>query len=128
MSVGARPETAGPSAAGAADSGQAAGPPDAAGRLLGRLSVLPALLVMSWLLAGFPLLFIGHFTPVLTLVLSVPVAVVLVPLGLRWIPGPSPEAWPARHPENARHRSKSARPGGRSPPWWRSRSRSAPIR
>ena len=35
MSVGARPETAGPSAAGAADSGHPAGPPDPAGRLLG---------------------------------------------------------------------------------------------
>jgi len=112
MSVGARPETAGPSAAGAADSGHAAGPPDTAGRLLGRLSVLPALLVMSWLLAGFPLLFIGHFTPVLTLVLSVLVAIVLVPLGLRWIPSPSPDAWPARHRDNARpqHQQRT--------PWW----------
>ena len=44
MSVGARPETAGPPAAG---TGLASGPPDAAGRLLGRLSVLPALLAMS---------------------------------------------------------------------------------
>ncbi len=106
MSVGARPETAGPPAAGAAaDRGQA-GPPDTAGRLLARLSVLPVLLVMSWLLAGFPLLFIGHFTPVLTLVLSAAVAVVLVPLGLRWIPGPSPEAWPARNP------------GKERTPWW----------
>ena len=112
MSVGARPETAGPSAAGAADSGHATGPPDAAGRLFGRLSVLPALLVMSWLLAGFPLLLIGHFTPVLTLVLSVLVAIVLVPLGLRWISSPSPDAWPARHPENARH------PKQERTPWW----------
>jgi len=112
MSVGARPETAGPSAAGAADSGLATGPPDAAGRLFGRLSVLPALLVMSWLLAGFPLLLIGHFTPVLTLVLSVLVAIVLVPLGLRWISSPSPDAWPARHPENARH------PKQERTPWW----------
>ena len=112
MSVGARPETAGPSAAGAADSGPAVAPPDTAGRLLTRLSVLPALLVMSWLLAGFPLLFIGHFTPVLTLVLSVLVAIVLVPLGLRWIPGPSPDAWPARHPGNARQQHKQRTP------WW----------
>jgi hypothetical protein len=108
MSVGARPETVGPPAAGAASGGQAADRPDTAGRLLGRLSVLPALLVMSWLLAGFPLLLIGHFTPVLTLVLSIPLAVVLVPLGLRWIPGPSPDAWPARHPERGKQRT----------PWW----------
>jgi hypothetical protein len=108
MSVGAQPETVGPPAAGAASGGQAAGRPDTAGRLFGRLSVLPALLVMSWLLAGFPLLLIGHFTPVLTLVVSVPLAVVLVPLGLRWIPGPSPDAWPARHPEQEKQRT----------PWW----------
>jgi hypothetical protein len=112
MSVGARSETAGPSAAGAADSGPTAGPPDTAGRLLARLSVLPALLVMSWLLAGFPLLLIGHFTPVLTLVLSVLVAIVLVPLGLRWIPSPSSDAWPARHPETARPQHKPRTP------WW----------
>nr|MDQ2815088.1 hypothetical protein [Actinomycetota bacterium] len=74
--------------------------------------VLPALLVMSWLLAGFPLLFIGHFTPVLTLVLSVLVAIVLLPLGLRWIPSASPDAWPARPPEQARH------PGKPRTPWW----------
>ncbi|MGO8894177.1 MAG: hypothetical protein ACLP8X_40885 [Streptosporangiaceae bacterium] len=108
MSVGAQPETAGPPAADAASGGRAAGRPDTAGRLLGQLSVLPALLVMSWLLAGFPLLLIGHFTPVLTLVVSVPLAVVLVPLGLRWIPGPSPDAWPARHPEQEKQRT----------PWW----------
>ena len=50
--------------------GQAPGPPsppDAAGRLLGRLSVLPALLAMAWLLAGLPLLLAGRFTPVLML-------------------------------------------------------------
>jgi hypothetical protein len=112
MSVGAQPETVGPSAADAADGGQAGGSPDAAGRLLGRLSVLPALLVMSWLLAGFPLLLIGHFSPVFTLVLSVLVAIVLVPLGLRWIPSPLPDAWPARHREKARDPEKARTP------WW----------
>ena len=61
MSTGARTEASGPSAAGVADGGgRAAGPPDAAGRLLGRLSVLPALLVMAWLLAGLPLLLGGR--------------------------------------------------------------------
>ncbi len=39
-------------------------------------------------------------------------AVVLVPLGLRWIPGPSPDAWPARRPETARQPER-----GRTP-WW----------
>jgi hypothetical protein len=107
MSVGAQPETAGSPAASATSGGQAAAAPaDTAGRLLGRLSVLPALLVMCWLLAGFPLLLIGHFTPVLTLALAVPIAAVLVPLGLRWISGPSPAAWPASHGEKTRT------------PWW----------
>jgi hypothetical protein len=111
MSVGARPETAGPPADGppaasTAGGERATGPADPAGRLLGRLSVLPALLVMSWLLAGFPLLLIGHLTPVLTLALAVPLAAVLVPLGLRWIPGPSPSAWPRAQAGKART------------PWW----------
>ena len=75
MSVGAQPETIGPSAAGAVGGGaRAAGRMDAAGRLLGRLSVLPALLAMTWLLATFPLLLAGHFTPVLALVVSLPLA------------------------------------------------------
>jgi hypothetical protein len=74
------------------------------------MSVLPALLVMTWLLATFPLLLVGHFTPVLTLVVSVPLAVVLVPLGLRWIPGPSPYAWPGRKPENHPEKART--------PWW----------
>src|SRR5215831_7166971 len=73
-----------------------------AGRLLGRLSVLPALVVMAWLLAGLPLLLAGRFTPVLMLVFSVPLAVVLVYLGLRWTPGRwaggLPVAGPARTP------------------------------
>ncbi len=117
MSV-TRPKIAGSPASDAADgSGRLTSPPDAAGRLLGRLSVLPTLLVVSWLLAGFPLLFIGHFTPVFTLLLSVPVAVVLVPLGLRWIPGSSPDAWPARRPETARPESARQPERGRTP-WW----------
>jgi hypothetical protein len=106
MSTGARTETSGPSAAGAADGGRAARPPDAAGRLLGRLSVLPALLVMAWLLVGLPLLLAGAFTPVLMVVLSVPLAVLLVAFGLRWTPGRRTDAEPAPGPEAART------------PWW----------
>jgi hypothetical protein len=106
MSARARTETSGPSAAGAAGGDGAAHAPDAAGRLLGRLSVLPALLVMAWLLVGLPLLLAGVFTPALMLVLSVPVAVALVVFGLRWIPGRSPGA------------DLSARPGQERTPWW----------
>ena len=94
---------------------------DAAGRLLGQLSVLPALLVMAWLLAGLPLLLAGGFTPVPMLVLSVPLAVVLVVLGLRWLPARWPGAAGAAG-------APAARPGGRWPPWPRSRSPSASTR
>jgi hypothetical protein len=106
MSTGARTETSGPSAAGSADDGHAVHPPDAAGQLLGRLSVLPALLVTAWLLVGLPLLLAGVFTPVLMLVLSVPVAAVLVAFGLRWTPGRRTDAEPAPGPDPART------------PWW----------
>ncbi|HTZ28871.1 MAG TPA: hypothetical protein VMC83_33025 [Streptosporangiaceae bacterium] len=105
MSVNARP------AAGSAEGNVAGGepaptPPDAAGRLLRRLSVLPALLVMAWLLVGLPLLLSGFFTPVAMLALSVPLAVVLVAIGLRWLPGRWPGAGPA------------AAPGQVATPWW----------
>ena len=103
MSTGARTEAT--SAAGAAD-GATGRAPDAAGRLLGRLSVLPALLVTAWLLVGLPLLLAGVFTPALMLVLSVPVAVALVVFGLRWVPG----RWPGSEP--------SARPQQERTPWW----------
>ncbi|MBO0830930.1 MAG: hypothetical protein J2P29_03060, partial [Actinobacteria bacterium] len=35
------------------------------GRVFRQLTVLPTLLAMGWLLAGLPLLLIGHFTPLL---------------------------------------------------------------
>lgn len=105
MRVGAQTEIPGAPMPGVVGGGSGSHPGDAAARLLGRLSVLPALLVMAWLLAGLPLLLAGRFTPVLTLVVSIPLAVVLVPLGLRWIPGRWQGAYPAT-PEQART------------PWW----------
>jgi hypothetical protein len=86
--------------------GQAAAPSDAAGRLLGRLSVLPALLVMAWLLAGLPLLLLGVFTPLLTLAASVPLAAAAVYFGTRWTPGRWPASLPVPSPDQARV------------PWW----------
>src|SRR5215468_2105655 len=86
--------------------GGAAGRPDTAGRLLGRLSVLPALVAMAWLLAGLPLLLAGRFTPVPMLVISVPLAAALVYLGLRWTPG----RWAGGLPV--------AGPGPARTPWW----------
>jgi hypothetical protein len=90
MSIGAQADTSGAAAAGQAQGEGATGARDTAGRLLRQLSVLPAMLVMAWLLAGLPLLLAGVFTPVAMLVLSVPLAVILVILGLRWLP----DRWP----------------------------------
>jgi hypothetical protein len=106
MSSGAKTAATGAAATRAADGGVAANSADAAGRLLGRLTVLPALLVMAWLLAGLPLLLLGLFTPVLMLVISVPLAAALAVLGLRWVPGRWYDPLPAARPQQART------------PWW----------
>ena len=63
MSIGAQADTSGSAAAGQTRGDRPTGTPDAAGRLLGRLSVLPALLATGWLLVGLPLLLIGSFSP-----------------------------------------------------------------
>ena len=105
MSVRARSD-AGSAAGNVAGGDQAAAPPDAAGRLLGRLSVLPALLVMAWLLVGLPLLLAGVFTPVAMLLLSVPLAAVLAVIGLRWLPA----RWPGAGAVSS--------PGQAGTPWW----------
>src|ERR1700683_2010675 len=103
MSVRARSD-AGSAAGNVAGGDQAAAPPDAAGRLLGRLSVLPALLMMAWLLVGLPVLLAGVFAPVAMLLLSVPLAAVLAVIGLRWLPARGPGAAPP--------------PGQAGAPWW----------
>src|ERR1700684_4095079 len=105
MSVRARSD-AGSAAGTVAGGDQAAAPPDAAGRLLGRLSVLPALLVMAWLLVGLPLLLAGVFTPVAMLLLSVPLAAVLAVIGLRWLPA----RWPGAGAAPATGQART--------PWW----------
>jgi hypothetical protein len=65
-------------------------PADAAGVLLARLTVLPAVLLLAWLIPGVPLL-LGHaFEPAPMLLISVPLAVVLVVVGLRVVPA----GWP----------------------------------
>jgi hypothetical protein len=107
--AGGDPAAGSPRGAGApGGAGQEAGPaaPDTAGRLLARLSVLPVLLAMAWLLAGLPLLLVDRFTPVLMLVVSVPLAAVLCYLGLRWLPGRWPSALPVPGAQQGRT------------PWW----------
>ena len=106
MSIRIRPEASDPAAAGSAPDRPAADAPETAGRLLGRLSVLPALLVMAWLLAGLPLLLAGQFTGLLMLVVAIPLAVIIVPAGLRWAQG---------HTSGAPF---AADPGQARVPWW----------
>jgi hypothetical protein len=61
-----------------------------AGALLARLTLIPLLLLMAFLLAGLPLLLSGRFTAPLMLVAAVPVAVLLLAVGL----GRLPSVWP----------------------------------
>jgi hypothetical protein len=111
MSAGARTASTG-SAAPGTDLDGSAGGHDTAGILLGRLTVLPALVATAWLLVGLPLLLLGAFTPVLMLVLAIPLAAVLVTAGLRWTPGWSQTPLPrlAPRPAGARVRPRT--------PWW----------
>lgn len=87
------------------DTGRDAGR-DVAGLVFARLSVVPALLAMAWLLAGLVLLCAGWFRPVPVTVLAVVLAVPLVWFGVRAVPG-----LPGR--------AAAALPGrdGRTP-WW----------
>lgn len=90
----------------AADAGSGAPAADWSGRLFRQLTVLPTLLAMALLLAGLPLLLIGHFTPLLMAVIAGPLAVLLVILGFRWISGPAQGLLAARGAAPART------------PWW----------
>ncbi|MGP3911876.1 glycosyltransferase family 39 protein [Nonomuraea sp. 10N515B] len=56
---------------------------DRPGRVLAALSVAPALAVAGWLLAGLPLLLLGRFAPLPTLLLGVPAAALLCWAGTR---------------------------------------------
>jgi hypothetical protein len=105
MSANARTATAGLPAA-SPQAGGESGAADLTGRIFRQVTVIPALLAMAWLLAGLPLLLLGHFTPVLMLVISLPLAVALLWFGLRWISGPSQGLLGAR----------SAAPA--VTPWW----------
>ena len=71
-----------------------------------RLTLLPPLLVIAWLLPAIPLLLAGSFAVAPTLVISIPLALVLIIFGLRRVPA----RWPA---------SAQARAGlGDLAPWW----------
>jgi hypothetical protein len=99
----------GPARAAAASGAQVgdaaqARPGEAAAAALARLTGLPAILVVAWLLPGLPLLLGGSFLPVPMLLISVPLAAALTVNCLREVPatwprsgaaGTSPRAWAA---------------------------------
>ncbi|HEU5419731.1 MAG TPA: hypothetical protein VFV41_18730 [Streptosporangiaceae bacterium] len=74
---------------------------DVAGLALARLTSLPPLLLIAWLVPGLPLLLTGNFVPVPMLLISGPLLVALVVNGLRVVPG----RWPRLIPGNAPDRN-----------------------
>ncbi len=63
---------------------------DVAGAHFARLTVLPALMILAWLIPGLPLLLGNYFLPVPMLLISVPLIVALSVNGLRVVPA----SWP----------------------------------
>jgi hypothetical protein len=76
--------------------------PDVAGAGFARITVLPAILVLAWLVPGLPLLLAGAFLPVPMMLIAVPLAVVLSVVALRRVPS----AWPRAMPGLRRERSR----------------------
>ena len=63
---------------------------DVAGTVLARLTVLPAVLILAWLIPGVPLLLSGHFLPFPMTLIAVSLAAALTVNGLRVVPA----SWP----------------------------------
>ena len=70
-------------------------PADAAGVLLARLTLLPAVLLLAWLIPGVPLLLAHDFDPAPMVLISVPLAAVFVVGGLRVVPAGWPRLLPS---------------------------------
>jgi hypothetical protein len=69
---------------------------DVAGSALARLTILPALLILAWLVPGLPLLLAGEFVPVPMLLIATPLLVGLVANGLRVVPSRWPRLFPGQ--------------------------------
>jgi hypothetical protein len=85
----------------------------AGGTGFARITVLPAILVMAWLLVGLPLLLVGAFLPAPVLLIAVPVAVALA-AGLRQVPA----SWPRARPGPAPAGDPAPRREPAWPGWW----------
>jgi hypothetical protein len=83
----------------------------AGGKAFAIVTVLPVLMIMAWLLTGLPLLLANRFFPVPMVLISVPVAVGLVLMASRQLPG----RWP--RPAIRRGTRPPARTAGWSA-WW----------
>jgi hypothetical protein len=84
------------------------------GTSFARITVLPAILVMAWLLPGIPLLLARAFVPLPMLLIAAPLAVALVAAGLRKVPARWPSALAGVGPEEA----SAPRPGRDRSAWW----------
>ena len=73
---------------------------EAVGRAFGRLTVLPVICVVAWLVTGLPLLLAGEFLPVPVLLISAPLATAVAVNVMPRTPG----WWPAELPGQARDR------------------------
>jgi hypothetical protein len=60
------------------------------GTIFAAITIVPALLVMAWLLAGLPLLLANRFSDIPMLIISVPLALALIFVACRELPA----AWP----------------------------------
>ncbi|MBB6170096.1 hypothetical protein HNR23_000156 [Nocardiopsis mwathae] len=56
------------------------------GRLLARVTIVPAVALAAWLLVAFPLLVVGHFTPMTGALLGGPAVLAALALVPRWVP------------------------------------------
>lgn len=123
MSVDATAGAVSPGAAGAdVIAGSDVQSRDTVGLLFARISVLPALGAMAWLLGGFVLLLAGWFRPVPVLVLSVLIAIPVLFYGLRAVPGLAGSTAPAL-PLSDGGRAEARRDGSSGKaragtPWW----------
>ena len=122
MSVSSRtpvpgpPTAAGPDPARSPESDPAGRDP--AGLLLARLTVAPTLIAAAFLLAGFPLLVIHWFRPAPVIVLTLIVAALIVPLGLRRLPGLRPGRSAGVDPRLWAQPGDGGQPDDRRTPWW----------
>ena len=77
-----------------------------AGRSFARLTVVPPLLVIAWLVPGIPLLLAGRFLPVPMVLIAAPLAAILMVATFRETPGGWPG--PVRAAEDAQRRPTRA--------------------